>query len=277
MPSRKCLICYIWQSWLKMFHNFHQGESNPDIQHHNNYVSKSIRDEEIKGCNIHIYKMETFEIPYRANKNNFFVAKITRAQALDILQFHYLSKQGLRVRTGLNYGLFYKSLLHQNDKLIGCCLIVNPSGSNVVQGMIQDSSDVTVRELGRLVLHPCVKTVNILTWFVSRVFREIRKNKICDVLLSYADASIHSGKIYQSLSMPYYGLTTRKSDFYFADGRRHTRGAVKGQPGCWKPRTQKHRYLKVFNPKVLIKWKQLPYPADLNNQVFNREPITLTS
>ena len=38
------------------------------------------------------------------------------------------------------------------------------------------------------------------------------------------------------------------------------RGKTKGLKGIWKDRTQKHRYMIVFDKTLTVKWKELPYP-----------------
>jgi hypothetical protein len=53
-------------------------------------------------------------------------------------------------------------------------------------------------------------------------------------------------------------LTDKKSDFYYADGTKHSRGSVKGAKGEWRERSRKHRYLMIFdkNLKKRLTWKE---------------------
>ena len=87
-------------------------------------------------------------------------------------------------------------------------------------------------------------------------------------MLSYADSRYHTGYIYQALNFKYYGLTTQKSDWWFAqtDGSylKHTRGKVKGTKGEWSPRPRKYRYLMVYDKKLQSKWAEEVYPKGNN-------------
>jgi hypothetical protein len=55
-------------------------------------------------------------------------------------------------------------------------------------------------------------------------------------------------------------LTPQKNDFFFADGRKLTRGKSKGFEGKWVPRTRKHRYLYKLDNSVECIWQQEAYP-----------------
>jgi len=51
-----------------------------------------------------------------------------------------------------------------------------------------------------------------------------------------------------------------KSDFWIKqnDGTyiKHNRGATKHLEGEWRPRSRKHRFLKVFDNTLEVKWKK---------------------
>jgi hypothetical protein len=91
---------------------------------------------------------------------------------------------------------------------------------------------------------------NITSWFVSRCIRRFRKDARVRAILSYADASHHTGTIYRACNFTYYGLTDPKKDFYYADGTKHSRGSVSGIDGEWRDRSRKHRYLMVFEKEL---------------------------
>jgi len=118
-------------------------------------------------------------------------------------------------------------------------------------------------ELSRLCIEPSTQSCeyNITSWFVSRAIRQLRKDTEVKAIISYADNSHHVGTIYRACNFKYYGLTDRKKDFYYSDGTKHSRGKVKGQEGEWKNRSQKHRYVMIFNKELNDKlaWKEVKW------------------
>jgi hypothetical protein len=96
---------------------------------------------------------------------------------------------------------------------------------------------------------------------VGYSLRKLKKQGI-KAVISYADSSRHVGAIYQACNFTYHGLTPQKNDFYFADGRKLSRGKSKGFEGKWIPRPRKHRYVYLLDKKIKIKWPQEAYPKE---------------
>jgi hypothetical protein len=86
---------------------------------------------------------------------------------------------------------------------------------------------------------------------LSKCIKKFRKDANPRIILSYADASKHSGIIYRATNFKYYGLTNQKSDFWIKqpDGTfiKHSRGPIKGLEGEWRERSRKHRYMIVYD------------------------------
>lgn len=200
--------------------------------------------------------------------------EITRKTAKPFLaKYHYLNKQGSGFRTGINFGLF-----EEDGGLIGVCIYHTPSVNQTKKGMLSPHhQDKIVLEMGRLCIHPDTHKKNLLSNFVSKTFKYLKKHhKNVDYILTYADNQIHTGKIYQALSMPYYGLTTKKRDFFFLreDGsyRKHQRGKIRGHRGEWRNRSQKHRYVKVLKKNLAqhILWTEENHKnIEFKKQQFN--------
>jgi GNAT superfamily N-acetyltransferase len=114
-------------------------------------------------------------------------------------------------------------------------------------------------EMSRLVLEPELNGKNYGSMLVGRSLRILKQRGIRAVI-SYADSSRHIGSIYQACNFGYYGLTPQKSDFYFEDGTKLSRGKSKGFVGQWQPRSRKHRYLYLLDKKLVPIWEKQPYP-----------------
>ena len=71
-------------------------------------------------------------------------------------------------------------------------------------------------------------------------------------LLTYADSDHHTGYIYQACNFKYYGLTSPKKDFFILqdDGsyKKLQRGKCRHLKGEWRDKSQKHRYLIIYEP-----------------------------
>lgn len=188
-------------------------------------------------------------------------------------QYHYLNKKSKGFRTGFNFGLY------KDTVLVGVCVFHSPSVPETLKGCfgLSRTEQNGVYELGRLCLDPQIKEKNILSWFVSRCIKKLKKETTVRSILSYADSSLHTGFIYQATNFKYYGLTDPKKDFWFEleDGSfvKHQRGPVKGRKGEWRPRERKHRYLMVFDKTLNCLWKEKPYPKIKNKAPLNKKPI----
>ena len=191
------------------------------------------------------------------------VKQISKEEASSLLNpYHYLTKESRGFRSGYNYGAFV------NDKLLAVCIFHNPSVPELVKGCfgLERKEQEGIFELGRLVKHPDASL--ILSQFVAISIKQLMEKTNVRAILSYADSRYHTGYIYQALNFKYYGLTTQKSDRWFAqtDGSylKHTRGKVKGTKGEWRPRPRKHRYLIVYDKKLQPKWAEEVYPKGNN-------------
>lgn len=198
----------------------------------------------------------------RRAKLGYSIKKITKKEAAEILlSFHYLTSLSRGFRSGYNYGLF------KEDVLIGVVIFTGFSVPELVKGMfnLNRTDQQGFFELSRLCIHPNIQSFehNIASWFVARAIRLLRRATKVRAILSYADSAYHKGTVYQACNFLYYGLTAKKTDFWFKqeDGtyKKHSRGPVKGRNGEWRPRTRKHRYLMVFDKSLQINWKQQKY------------------
>ena len=189
------------------------------------------------------------------------VREISKQDAKILIEkYHYLGDRDFRCKVA--YGLF------DNDRLVGVAVFHSVSAPETVVGLFgleRDEQD-GIYELGRFVLHPDYNGHNNATWFLSRAIKIFRQTYDVGAILTYADSDYHVGKIYQAYGFDYYGLTAPKKDFWvqLSDGSwkiKH-RGKTRGIKGEWRPRSRKHRYLRVYwnRLKSRIKWKKCPYP-----------------
>jgi hypothetical protein len=114
-------------------------------------------------------------------------------------------------------------------------------------------------EMSRLVLNPALNGANYGSMLIARSLKLLKRSGI-KAVISYADSSRHVGAVYQAANFTYHGLTPQKNDFFFADGRKLSRGKSKGFEGKWVPRTRKHRYLYKLDNSVECIWQQETYP-----------------
>jgi hypothetical protein len=200
-----------------------------------------------------------------SKNTQFFIDRVSKEEIKNLLyNFHYLKDESKDFKSGYNYGLFKSSVsdvLHIGDCLAACVFTKIPVPEIAVGAFgLQRNEQEGLYELSRLCVHPDIQKTeyNITSWFVSRCIKRFRKDARVRCILSYADANHHSGVIYRACNFIYYGLTDPKKDFYYADGTKHSRGSVKGVEGEWKERSQKHRYLMIFdkNLKKSLTWKE---------------------
>jgi hypothetical protein len=200
-----------------------------------------------------------------SKNTQFFIDRVCKEEIKNLLyNFHYLKDESKDFKSGYNYGLFKSSVsdvLHIGDCLAACVFTKIPVPEIAVGAFgLQRNEQEGLYELSRLCVHPDIQKeeYNITSWFVSRCIKRFRKDARVRCILSYADANHHSGVIYRACNFTYYGLTDPKKDFYYADGTKHSRGSVKGAEGEWKERSQKHRYLMIFdkNLKKSLTWKE---------------------
>lgn len=199
------------------------------------------------------------------SKSNFYIDKITKKQAEELLlKYHYLKDISKGFKSGHNYGLFEKNEFSPLNigGLKGVVIFSGLPVPEIAKGAfgLERNEQQGLFELSRLCIHPQTQQgeYNITSWFVSKAIRQLRKDTEVKAILSYADNDFHSGTIYRALNFGYYGLTDAKKDFYYADGTKHSRGKVKGLEGEWRERSRKHRYLMIFdkNLKKRLTWKE---------------------
>jgi hypothetical protein len=198
-------------------------------------------------------------IGVKPTKDLFSIKRITKKDAEPLLlTFHYLKDISKGFKSGVNYGLFL------DEKCVGVCIYTGFPVPELVYGMfgLRRTDQEGFFELSRLVLDPDVQgsVHNLASWFVSRTIRLLRKEEKVRAILSYADSGYHQGTVYSACNFSYYGLTETKKDFWFEkdDGsyEKHSRGKVKGLKGEWRKRNTKHRFVLVFDKKLVMKWKQ---------------------
>tara|TARA_R110000824_G_scaffold75888_4_gene192463 strand:+ start:2495 stop:3079 length:585 start_codon:yes stop_codon:yes gene_type:complete len=192
-------------------------------------------------------------------KDFYKVERVDKNAAAGILlRYHYLKDISKGFKSGYNYGLFYK------DKLVGVVIYTGFPVPELVKGMfgLERTDQKGMFELSRLCLEPSeqAKEHNLASFFVAKTIKMLREDTDVRCILSYADNNFHKGTVYRALGFDYYGLTAKKTDFWFEqkDGTfiKHSRGKIKGTAGEWRPRSQKHRFVKVYDSKLKIKWEK---------------------
>ena len=105
-------------------------------------------------------------------KKNLSIHNITKEQSKYILKsHHYLSKVNKGFRSGFNFGLF------EDGNLIGVCIFHSPSVPETVKGCfgLLRNQQQGIYELGRLCLIPESTQKNLLSWFVSKSIKLLKK------------------------------------------------------------------------------------------------------
>ena len=199
-------------------------------------------------------------------KSDFYIDKVGKDEIKDLLYtHHYLKDESKDFKSGYNYGLFRYTEWECPLRIGGClgaCIFTGLPVPEIAVGAfgLERHEQQGLFELSRLCIEPSTQSCeyNITSWFVSRAIRQFRKDTEVKAILSYADSDHHSGTIYRACNFKYYGLTDRKKDFYYSDGTKHSRGKIKGSEGEWKDRSQKHRYLMIFDKNLhdSLSWEE---------------------
>lgn len=204
-------------------------------------------------------------------KEKYFILKISRGTAKILLdQYHYLHEEG-NFRSGINFGLFEQ----KTKSLIGVCVFHSVSAKEIVKGCfgINSYNLNGFMELGRLCINPHKHEKNITSYFLSGSIKILRKIKTVVALLTYADSSYHNGYVYQACNFKYYGLTSPKKDFYVLQPngtyKKLQRGKCRHLNGEWRDKSQKHRYLIVYDTGLKTIWNEQPYPKLKQQSPFN--------
>lgn len=206
-------------------------------------------------------------------KQKYFIEKISRYTAKKLLdEYHYLHEDG-NFRSGINFGLFEK----ETKYLIGVCVFHSVSAKEIVKGCFAINSYKLegFMELGRLCMNPHRHEKNLTSFFLSNSIKQLRKMQNVVALLTYADSDYHEGYIYQACNFKYYGLTSPKKDFFVLqnDGayKKLQRGKCKHLIGEWRNKSQKHRYLLIYDKSLNTIWEEKEYPKSKQKAQFNFE------
>jgi len=211
-------------------------------------------------------------------KKNYHILKISRNTAKILLdKYHYLHEEG-NFRSGINFGLFE----NQTNLLIGVIVFHTNSAKGIIKGCFGiDSFKLDgFYELGRLCMNPHKHVKNLTSYFLGNSIKLLRKIRHVKCILTYADKDYHVGYVYQACNFKYYGLTAPKKDFFVlqSDGsfKKLQRGKCKHLQGEWRDKSQKHRYLIIYDDNLQTLWEQQEYPkgkqiAPMNNENTDKE------
>ena len=194
-------------------------------------------------------------------KSDYYIDRVSKSEAAELLlRFHYLKDISKTFKSGYNYGLYKNNAFCPLNigGIQGVCIFTGLPVPEIAKGAfgLERHEQDGLFELSRLCIHPNTQQseYNITSWFVSKAIRRLRKETNVRGIISYADSDHHSGTIYRACNFRYCGLSEPKKDFYFADGTKHSRGSVKGSEGEWRDRSQKHRYVMIFDKKLDLLW-----------------------
>ena len=194
------------------------------------------------------------------SKDDYSLKLVEKKHIKDLMEsYHYLSKEQVTFKSGVNVGLLHK------ESIVGACIFTGFPVPELAKGCfgLERHEQDGLYELSRFVLEPSHqrREYNLASWFMARSIRCLLSQKqSVRAVLSYADSRHHSGTIYRACNFDYYGLSDKKSDFWIrqSDGtfKKHSRGSVKGIDGEWRPRSRKHRFLKIHDKKLKCLWNK---------------------
>ena len=194
------------------------------------------------------------------SKEEYSISLINKEECGSILlKWHYLKDISKGFKSGVNYGLF------KNNQLCGVCIYTGFPVPELVKGMygLERTDQNGFFELSRLCLEPESQKDehNLASWFVSKTIKSLRRNHVVRSILSYADNDHHKGTVYRACNFSYYGLTTKKKDFWILQGdgsyTKHSRGKTKGVAGEWRDRSQKHRFVITIDKHLKMLWEKV--------------------
>lgn len=190
-------------------------------------------------------------------KDVFYIKEIGKPQAYEFVsKYHYLGDAKFFCEQA--FGLF---AIH-GDQLLGVATFSQPQGNVALKGWFGLSNqDKCVYELSRLCLSPSLNKTNATSFLLGGSIKELKRQKKIRAVITLADSNRHVGSIYQVCNFNYYGLTTIKSDFFSEDGKVNPRGATKDKHGVWLPRSRKHRYAYIIDPKLKCLYDEQPKPS----------------
>ena len=183
-------------------------------------------------------------------RKTYSIKPISYKEAMDIVvEKHYLHR---KCPVSHAYGL----IDIRSGEVVGVVTYgVSPS-STLLKGICGPEEARNVYELNRLWVDDKVAK-NGESYLVANSMKLLDR----EIIVSFADTSQgHVGYIYQAANFGYYGLSSQKNDFIFANGKKLTRGKSKGFVGKWVPRSRKHRYVYLIDKSLNIIWPKERYP-----------------
>jgi hypothetical protein len=174
---------------------------------------------------------------------------VKEARAL-VTSFHYLGKT--RFRASYCFGIF----CGLTECILGCIVYHSVSALETVVGAfgLSRTEHAGFWEIGRLVLRPEFNGSNLCSRLISQSIKQLRRITSVRAVITYAEAPRHTGAVYIASNFAYYGLSAAKNDFYVF-GKKQERGRTRGVAGgVWRPRPRKHRFLRVIDPDLIVKW-----------------------
>ena len=162
-----------------------------------------------------------------------------RTAAVAYRRWHYLGDAGFLSQ--ISFGAYF------NGELEGA-ISYGPLSAPEMNGYWDRQSQFGWYEIKRLAMSPSCPR-NSESRFIGKTISLLRRRCIVRGIVTYADAGAgHTGIIYKASGFQYLGLTAPRTDFWVGDvniGQR--RGGIRGKDGEWRPRSQKHLFIKTFS------------------------------
>ena len=157
-------------------------------------------------------------------------------------KWHYLKAQ--KFISTINFGVF------TNGNLWGCISYGAPN-AKVLKGYWTPSTQEGWFEIKRFAVSDFLPK-NSESRIIAISIKLLKKIFSIKGIVTYADNDYgHIGTIYKASGFKYLGLTGKKSDFYLENSDTPIqRGKIKHLKGQWKPRSQKHLFMKQEKSSV---------------------------
>ena len=194
-------------------------------------------------------------------KTDYYIDRVSKSEAAELLlRFHYLKDISKTFKSGYNYGLYKNNEFCPLNigGIQGVCIFTGLPVPEIAKGAfgLERHEQQGLFELSRLCIHPNTQQeeYNITSWFVAKAIKKLRRDTRVRAIISYADSNFHDGTIYLACNFRYCGLSEPKKDFFFSDGTKHSRGKIGDAEGEWRDRSQKHRYVMIFDKSLELLW-----------------------
>jgi len=180
------------------------------------------------------------EVIYPRSPKDFSVVEIPKKVAAEVYRRHHYfgEKDFLNL---YSYGAVY------GGYVLGAISFGIPNAKNI-KGVYTSDEQKGVLEIVRLAFDDDSPKFSE-SRLIGRSIRLLRKKYPLRILITYADtAQSHVGTIYKATNFEYIGLTAKKTDFLWPDGKIRKEKGVKysEMEGEWVPRSQKHLFVKRF-------------------------------